>query len=119
MNVACIKSLTLFVADQDAALSFYTEKLGFVIRDDRTMTSFRWLEVAPEGAETGMVLFPSLPGKEAGRTSGVLLRVNDVAETVEALRAAGVDVTGPTQRPWGAEATFTDPDGNGFVLTEN
>ena len=117
MTISHLKSITLFVADQDSALAFYTSKLGFTVRQDIANGEHRWLEVAPEGAQTGVLLLNPFPGIQAGTARGILLAVAEVETAAAELREAGVEVTGPTQMPWGLEATFSDPDGNGFVLS--
>jgi len=117
MTISNLKSITLFVADQDAALDFYTGKLGFTVRQDVTNGEHRWLEVVPEGAQTGVLLLRPFPGIQPGTARGIMLAVADVEAEATGLREAGVEVAGPTQMPWGMEATFADPDGNGFVLS--
>ena len=49
---------TVCVKDQQAALEFYTEKLGFEVRTDQPFGEMRWIEVAPRGAETGLTKQP-------------------------------------------------------------
>ncbi|KXZ61962.1 Glyoxalase-like domain protein [Microbacterium laevaniformans] len=117
MTVSNLKSITLFVADQDAALAFYAHKLGFTVRQDVSNGEHRWLEVVPQNAQTGVLLLRPFPGIQAGTARGIMLAVPDVETAATELREAGVEVSGPTQMPWGLEATFSDPDGNGFVLS--
>lgn len=123
--IASIHSATLCVSDQDKALDFYVDKLGFrKLSDDPYGEGSRWIVVAPPGKETGLAL--STPGdlglgpEAAGAYSGITLLADDLAATYEHLREKGVEFTGPPERmPWGAMATwFTDPDGNRFFLTE-
>jgi predicted enzyme related to lactoylglutathione lyase len=115
--VTTITRITLFVDDQDTALAFYTDSLGFEVRADRAMGDHRWIEVAPAGAQTGIVLLRPFPGIPSGSTRGIMLGVSDLDAVATRLRASGVEVSGPTERPWGREATFADPSGNGFVLS--
>jgi catechol 2,3-dioxygenase-like lactoylglutathione lyase family enzyme len=126
-----IHTTTLLVKDQDAALDFYVNTLGFEKRDDNEYDSpagggkARWLVVAPLGQKTGLALSrPQDVGQEAasaGSYSGISFVTDDVARTYETLSKKGVQFTGPPQQmPWGAKATwFSDPDGNGFFLTED
>lgn len=116
MNIAEIRTITVFVSDQDKAKAFYVGTLGFDVRGDMTMGDNRWLEVAPPGENTTMVLHKPFPGNSAGSTHGVILGTADLDADCAALTAAGVDVDGPQDVPWGRQAMFTDPDGNGFVL---
>lgn len=117
MAISNLKSITLFVADQDAALTFYTGKLGFTVRQDVSNGEHRWLEVVPEGGQTGVLLLRPFPDIQPGAARGIMLAVADVEAGVAELQEVGVEVSGPTQMPWGLEATFSDPDGNGFVLS--
>lgn len=117
MNISQIKTVTLLVSDQDRAQSFYVDRLGFEVRADVRVDGNRWLEVAPPGAATSVVLHKPFPGMTAGSTQGLVLDSADLDSDVAALRAAGVGVDGPDEMPWGRQATFSDPDGNGFVLS--
>lgn len=117
MNISQIMTITLVVADQDRARSFYVNDLGFDVRTDVRMGENRWLEVGPPAGKTSMVLHKPMPGMAAGSVGGVVLESVDLDKDVAALRAAGVSVEGPNDLPWGRQATFADPDGNGFVLS--
>ena len=62
------------VADQDAALAFYTEKLGFEVRSDTRFgehNEMRWLEVAPPGSHARLALNPPMGGQPGGSSIGV------------------------------------------------
>ena len=104
-------------------MEFYATKLGFEVRTDEPMGppgSPRWIEVAPPGAETALVLFTP-PGAESqiGTFTGYVLACADVAETHRELTAAGVVFTeDPTEQPWGWWAQFQDPDANTFGLVQ-
>lgn len=123
--ISHIHSTTIAVADQDAALDFYVNTLGWEKRDDAPMgDGMRWLTVAPPGATTQLVLAdPSWAGGEnATRTpgghTGISLVSHDLDATYETLSGRGVRFTQPVaEMPWGGKATwFTDPDGNEFFL---
>lgn len=117
MTISRIRTLTAPVADQDRALSFYVDCMGFEVRADLAMGDRRWLEVAPPGGDTAIVLHPPFGGMELPSLQGVILESADVDADAERLRRGGVDVDGPNALPWGRQATFSDPDGNGFVLS--
>jgi predicted enzyme related to lactoylglutathione lyase len=110
-------TMTVFVSDQDRAKTFYAERLGFDVRVDRVAGDNRWLEVAPPKGEVSMVLHQPFPGRTAGTTQGVILASDDLDADCAALAQAGVAVDGPNEMPWGRQATFSDPDGNSFVLS--
>src|SRR5919202_4738268 len=82
------------VADQDAALAFYTQKLGFEARSDvrfGEQGEMRWLEVAPPGSAARLALNPPMGGQPGGSSIGV--ETPDVAAEHERLRGTeGVDV---------------------------
>jgi catechol 2,3-dioxygenase-like lactoylglutathione lyase family enzyme len=118
MTITSIQTITIPVADQQRALDFYRDTLGFEVRQDNAFGGSRWLTVAPVGAHTEMVLHIPFPGTEPGTSRGVVLTTDDADAVAASLRSAGVAVDGPEQAAWGIQATFSDPDGNGFVLIE-
>ncbi|MFD7230688.1 VOC family protein [Streptomyces sp. NPDC059881] len=121
MTITHASFVTLPVSDQDRALAFYTDVLGFEVTADRRMPPGRWLQVAPKGAQTVFTLSgPGMGGFEPGSARGIMLVTTDVDADCAKLAAAGVTVDGPSDVPWGRMAGFTDPDGNGLMLlTEN
>ncbi|MBF6329682.1 VOC family protein [Nocardia transvalensis] len=119
MTISQIGKITAFVSDQDRAEKFYTEVLGFDVRVDNVWGDNRWLEVAPGATGTSIILHTPFPGASAGTLAGVMLHSADIDATVARLREAGAEVAGPTDEPWGKQATFSDPDGNSFVLIAN
>jgi len=114
-----VKLVTIWVSDQQRALSFYTDKLGFQVLDDQPFgPDKRWLELAPPGAQTRVTLFtPEEQESRVGSYSGISFQCDDVQSTYEALAGKGVRFTQePTEQPGGLMAIFEDPDGNMFVL---
>ena len=105
--------------DQAAALTFWTEKVGFTLATDQPMGDQRWIELSTPKGETGLVLFTP-PGHE-DRIGGFFngsLACDDVEATYRQLSARGVEFTQtPRKQPWGTFAKFKDPDGNEFVLS--
>ena len=108
------------VADQDAALGFYTETLGFETRIDGAYgDGMRWIEVAPEGSTASMTLVTWFESMPSGSLRGLVVATHDIRATHEELVARGVPFDfPPTQMPGGTQAVFRDPDGNGLVLWE-
>src|SRR5687767_2762807 len=95
---------TIYVEDQDRALDFYTNKLGFEVRTDARMDSFRWLTVGPKGQpELEIVLMQPKPGmmfdaetvammaelRKRGAFGGGVFQTDDCKKTYEELRARG------------------------------
>jgi catechol 2,3-dioxygenase-like lactoylglutathione lyase family enzyme len=120
-----IKSLThvtIVVRDQDEALEWYTEKLGFKkLHDERgNMPGFRWLTIAP--AEHESPEFVSLKAQDqnaVGRGTTWVLEEDDCRETYKDPRARGVVFrSAPEEAPWGVSAVFEELYGNLFNLVE-
>ncbi|ATY83766.1 glyoxalase [Kyrpidia spormannii] len=115
-----VRFVSIPVSDQDRALKFYTEKLGFqVVTDQPFGNGQRWIELQPPGADTLVVLFTP-PGHEhlIGKFQNVAFTCDDVEGTYRDLASRGVEFVQPARRAeWGGvEAIFKDPDGNTFVL---
>jgi len=108
--------ITVPVSDQEKAKEFYVEQLGFAVTQDMQMGPMHWLEVAPAEGAASFALLNGVLGLEPGDLKGVQLFTDDLDSTCEKLRTAGVPVDGPNAKPWGRDANFSDPDGNGFVL---
>jgi predicted enzyme related to lactoylglutathione lyase len=115
-----LKIVSVPVTDQDVALAFYTEKMGFKVATDQPMGGGRrWIELLIPGAETNLALFTP-PGHESriGGFQPMTFWCDDVFATAAGLKARGVKLTEePTKQPWGTYAKFADPDGNEFVFS--
>ena len=110
------------VSDQDAALAFYTEKLGFEVRGDTAFGpngEYRWLEVAPPGSTARLALNPPMGGAEPGG-SAIGVETPDVLGEHARLSDLGVDVDPEPVRTPGAPLLFMmrDPDGNHIAVVE-
>jgi len=114
-----IKFASIPVTDQDRALAFYTEKLGFTVFTDQPFDEKqRWIELRIPGAETHLVLFTA-DGHEdrIGSFQGISFVTDDVNASYKELSARGVELSGPPKsQEWGSYVIFKDPDGNAFVL---
>ncbi len=110
------------VADQDRAIAFYTEKLGFELRADTPFgNGDRWVEVAPAGAATTVALVTPMEGQEVGVESRIAFQSTDIDADYEAMKAAGVDVDEEVMRmgdPVPPMFFFRDADGNRLLLVE-
>jgi uncharacterized glyoxalase superfamily protein PhnB len=126
-----ISTFNLWVNDQDEALAWYTDKLGFEVRTDVTvaeMGNFRWLTVGPVEQPDIAVVLMAIPGPPMfetetaeqlrglmakGVTGGLFFETDDCQARFEELSARGVEFTQePTQTPYGIDAGFRDPSGN-------
>ena len=115
-----IKFLGIPVKDQDRALRFYTEKLGFrILTDQQLSEKQRWIELSIPGAETGLALFtPEGHEDRIGTFMNTSWEVDNVEKTYEELAARGVEFAGPPQKqPWGTSAILKDSEGNRIVLS--
>ncbi|MCY3568995.1 MAG: VOC family protein [Chloroflexi bacterium] len=112
------------VSDQQAALRWYTEKLGMEkIMDDPMGPELRWITVKLPEDEVQFVLanFGAFDpdGAQPGSSSGYVLWTDDIRATYEDWSGKGVEFSEPpTQQMWGHQALFQDPDGNGWVLVQ-
>jgi catechol 2,3-dioxygenase-like lactoylglutathione lyase family enzyme len=127
---------TIWVKDQNEALHFYTEKLGFEIRADVTHGNYRWLTVGLKSQPDLEIQLSALtPGGhltedevqmlttlvEAGKLGISPWKTDDCQKMYEAMKAKGVEfVQPPTDRPYGIiEAIFKDNSGNVMVLAQD
>src|SRR4029453_5769323 len=125
-----LTNVNVWVHDQDEALAFYTETLGFELRDDVTvaeMGNFRWL-TGGLPAQDGAPALLALPGPPLfhdetraaidtlvakGAAGGLFFSTDDVHKTYEELKRKGVEFSQePTQQPYGIDAGFPPPSGN-------
>jgi catechol 2,3-dioxygenase-like lactoylglutathione lyase family enzyme len=120
VEVIRVHAVAVPVSDQERALAFYTDVLGFETRRDAAFgAGQRWIEVAPPGAQTTVALPPPHPGVKPGVDTGMRLATSNAAEAHEALTTAGADVDEVLDFP-GAPPMFflRDPDGNTLVIVE-
>jgi lactoylglutathione lyase len=116
-----IATVAVYVEDQQKAKTFWSEKVGFDIVADHPMgPNAHWLEVAPKGAETRLVIYPKamMQGSENMKAS-IVFQCEDVTNTYEKLKANGVEFLGePQEMQWGKFVQFKDEDGNEFLLKQ-
>ena len=117
--ISHISVVSVFVKDQDEALRFYTDCLGFDKRADEPMgEGMRWVTVAPAGSQTEITLATGYG--TPGSNTGIVLETDDIDAAYRALSGRGVRFTKqPSREPWGGWAEFVDQDGNGFGLHSN
>ncbi len=127
----------VWVRDQAEALAFFTDKLGFEVRDDVTvpeMGNFRWLSVGVPGQDDIAITLMAVPGPPVfeeetreqifallskGASGGLFFATDDVQKTYEELKARGVEFAQePTEQPYGIDAGFRDPSGNHFRMAQ-
>jgi catechol 2,3-dioxygenase-like lactoylglutathione lyase family enzyme len=132
-----LSTTQLWVHDQDDALAFYTDKLGWEVRADVTVPelgNFRWLTVGPQAQPDIAVALMAIPGPPVmdGETAGqvrtlmgkgvagtIFLTTDDVQAAYEELKGRGVEFSEqPEERPYGIDSAFRDPSGNNIRLTQ-
>ncbi len=132
-----LTSVQVWVNDQEEALTWWTEKIGFEVRTDVTVAElgdFRWLTVAPPGSEGPELVLMAIPGEPVfteetreqikalmskGASGGLFFATDDVQADFDRLTAAGVEFTQePTPVPYGIDCGFRDPSGNHFRLAQ-
>jgi catechol 2,3-dioxygenase-like lactoylglutathione lyase family enzyme len=128
-----VSLITVYVNDIDEAKAFYTQKLGFVLKEDITLSpEFRWCTVYqadhPELELALMLPGPPMDEESAesirrimakGSMHGFGIRADNCRKTFDELVAKGVDyIQEPSDRPYGVEAVLRDNSGNWLVLVE-
>ncbi len=118
-----VANVIIPVADQDAQIDFYVERLGLSKRVDLPFGEHsRWVEVAPDGAETTIALAPPPEGVETGgRQTGITLQTDDIQSYHAALKEAGVDVDEEVSimgDPVPPMFWFRDPEGNTLLVVQ-
>src|SRR3954462_8747319 len=132
-----IANSQVWVHDQDEALAFYTQKLGWEGRSDVTMPEmgdFRWLAGGPASQPDFSVVLMAIPGPPVmdadtaeqvrnlmakGFAGTVFLTTDDCQASYEELKGRGVEFTEtPEERPYGIDSGFRDPSGNSIRLTQ-
>ena len=113
-----VKFVSIPTTDQDRALAFYTEHLGFRVVTDQPFGAQRWIELRIGSSDTRFVLFTTDDGPRPGSRFAGALACDNVERPYEELSARGVEFVGrPKAEPWGTFAIMSDPDGNQFVLS--
>lgn len=114
-----VSTVTIAVADQDEALAWYTEMLGFEKKMDVRSPQFRWLTVAPAQQVDVEFLLASWFPDRVGKNATWMLSTRDCQGGYEELKAKGVEFSQkPEVRPWGIEAIFADLYGNQYALVQ-
>jgi catechol 2,3-dioxygenase-like lactoylglutathione lyase family enzyme len=122
-RISKIGTVCVPVSDQERALEFYVETLGLEKRTDVPFgDGYRWVEVAPAGADTTIAIVPPPPGNPIGNVqTGICLNTDDVDGVHADLAGRGVDVDAEVSRmgdPVPPMFWFRDPDGNSLMVVE-
>lgn len=119
MSIKRIDIISIPVSDQARSKAFYVDKLGFAVKRDNLMgPDQRWVELSTAAGETSITLVHWFDKMPPGCAQGMVLGTDDIAKTHAELTARGLDIGPIDAQPWGTFATFSDPDGNGWVLQQ-
>lgn len=132
-----IATAQLWVHDQDEALKYWTDRVGFEVRSDVTvaeMGNFRWLTVGPPGQTDVAIVLMAIPGPPMvdpatneqlrdlmgkGLAGTVFLTTDDCRRTYAELKERGVEFIGePEEQLYGIDVGFRDPSGNNVRLSQ-
>ena len=121
--VGKIGTVVIPVSDQDREIDFYVNTLGFEKRADIPFANgYRWVEVAPPGADTTIALAPPPEGRPSGnRETGIGLYTEDIDALHAELKSAGVDIDAEVSRmgdPVPPLCWLRDPEGNSVMAVE-
>jgi lactoylglutathione lyase len=129
-----IGGAVVIVSDQQKAIEFYTQKLGFELKSDipfggSSTEGLRWVEVAPKASQSTISLMVPNPmmmsdgveieaiKKSIGAETGIWFYSKDMQSTYEELKGKGVDITAPEKQEWGGTMSkVKDQDGNSFSI---
>ena len=122
--IDAVATVCIFVTDQDRAKAFYTDTLGFELRQDSPMGESRWIAVAPKGARTEVILYKMDQNWEhyrsvMGKSQAITFNVTDITGLRDDLKAKGVRITQePDPQPWGTYMMILDQDDNALLMVE-
>ena len=127
--IDAIEGMTVIVSDQQEAVNFYTQRLGFEKKLDTDVAGYRWVVVGPKGSDTVISLvnpdrMKDLAPEQAeqarariGMNTGIWFYASDIDAAYMELKSRHVDVTEPERQVWGGMMSqIRDQDGNGIGL---
>ena len=107
------------VSDVDRAIAFYTDKAGFHLDQDHTVSEeIRFVQLTPPGSACSIALGKGIVGTAPGSVQGLQMVVSDINEARAQLIARGLDVGEVQIFPWGSFVYVHDPDGNGWSVQQ-
>jgi predicted enzyme related to lactoylglutathione lyase len=114
-----IELIAVPVSDVDRAKAFYSERAGFVVDHDHTVSDeIRFVQLTPPGSACSIAIGKGLVDAEPGSLKSVQMVVSDIEEARDALLGGGVEVTDIQDFPWGRFVFFEDPDGNRWSVQQ-
>lgn len=114
-----ISIVSIPVKNQGASRKFYTEVLGCKVVEELPFgPTANWIRLEFPGVETKIVLVTWFPQMQPGSVQGLVLITNEIAKTHAELKKRGLTISEIAKKPYGQEASFSDLDGNGWVLQQ-
>ncbi len=127
-----IEAITLPVADVDRARDFYVQAGFHLDLDTEPSPGFRVVQLTPEGSECSITFGTGMPQAEPGSYVSTYLVVSDIEVAHRELKERGIEIgeifhwssegqtpgVDPNRGEYGSYATFSDPDGNSWLLQE-
>jgi catechol 2,3-dioxygenase-like lactoylglutathione lyase family enzyme len=115
-----ISLISVPVSDQDRALAFYRDVLGFTLETDNTFQpEMRWIMLVPPDGGASITLTTWFDTMAPGSRKGTVWSVDDLDTTMALLADRGLTMTAVETQPWGSFTMFDDPDGNSWVLQQD
>lgn len=112
-----ISVVSVPVSDQERAKTFYRDVCGFsIVREADAGPGRRWIMMKPPSGAVGISLVNWSEAMPPGCLQGIVMDTSDIERAHEKLKAAGLAISPVQEAGWGRFATFSDPDGNGWIL---
>jgi len=107
------------VSDVDRAKAFYTQKVGFNLDHDHTVSDeIRFVQLTPPGSACSIAFGKGISEVAPGSAQGLQMVVDDVEAARAALLERGIETGEIQDFPWGRFVFFSDPDGNGWAVQQ-
>lgn len=117
--ISHVTLLSIPVADQDRARTFYETTLGFeLLRDEPMGPTMRWVHLRPRGGQTEVTLVSWFDAMSPGSLQGLMLETDDIDGEHARLIGLGLRLSPIERQSWGRFTMFSDPDGNGLILRQ-
>jgi predicted enzyme related to lactoylglutathione lyase len=114
-----IELIAVPVSDVDRAKTFYSERAGFVVDHDHTVSDeIRFVQLTPPGSACSIAIGKGLVDAEPGSLKSVQMVVLDIEQARDALIGGGVEASEVQDFPWGRFVFFEDPDGNRWSVQQ-
>jgi catechol 2,3-dioxygenase-like lactoylglutathione lyase family enzyme len=107
------------VSDVDRAKDFYTQKAGFNVDHDHTVSdAIRFVQLTPPGSACSIAFGKGITETAPGSAQGLQMVVDDIEAARAELIQRGVEAGEVQDFPWGRFVFFSDPDGNGWAVQQ-